>query len=117
MDRASTEAAKRGYTGPLDLPLSAISKPGTLLKPAVRRFIACLHRAAHQVSRGQGDAGTGGHRPGASSLTRLIASDAAAVRVSTPSLAWTCSRCFFTVAGLEPRMSPMSRLVLPLHTQ
>lgn len=54
---------------------------------------------------------------GCSSGTRLIAIAAAAVRVSTPSLAWMRSRCFFTVAGLAPRMSPMSRLILPLTTQ
>jgi hypothetical protein len=32
----------------------------------------------------------------------LIAMPAAAVRVSTPSLANTRSKCFFTVMGLEP---------------
>jgi hypothetical protein len=48
---------------------------------------------------------------------RFIAMPAAAVRVSTPSLAKIRSRCFFTVAGLEPRMSAMSRLILPLTTQ
>jgi hypothetical protein len=53
----------------------------------------------------------------ASCATFPIARFAAAVRVSTASFSNTCSRCFFTVAGLEPRMSPMSRLVLPFATQ
>jgi hypothetical protein len=44
---------------------------------------------------------------------RFIAIPAAAVRVSTPSLAKTRSRCFLTVAGLAPRMSAMSRVNLP----
>jgi len=43
-----------------------------------------------------------------------LASAAAAARVSTPSFSNTCSRCLFTVRGLMPRISPMSRLVLPL---
>ena len=46
-----------------------------------------------------------------------MAMPAAAVRVSTPSFTNTRSRCFFTVMGLLPRMSPMSLLVLPLTTQ
>lgn len=54
---------------------------------------------------------------GCSCRMRFIAIAAAAVRVSTPSLANTRSRCFFTVAGLAPRMSAMSRLILPLTTQ
>ena len=42
---------------------------------------------------------------------------AAAVRVSTPSFSNTCSRCLVIVFGRVPRMSPMSRLVLPGATQ
>ena len=41
---------------------------------------------------------------------------AAAVRVSTPSLAYTCCRCLCTVRGLMPRISAMSRSVLPAAT-
>jgi len=37
--------------GGLQLSIGAITKPDTLLKPAVRHFLAHLHRAAHQVSR------------------------------------------------------------------
>jgi hypothetical protein len=47
----------------------------------------------------------------------LEAKAAAAVLVSTPNLTNTCSRCLLTVRGLEPRMSPISRLVLPLVAQ
>ncbi|AVS92760.1 hypothetical protein C8246_14215 [Paracidovorax avenae] len=39
------------------------------------------------------------------------------MRVSTPSFSKMCSRCLFTVRGLMPRMSAMSRLVLPLAIQ
>jgi len=38
--------------GRLDLTIGAITQPETLLKPAVRHFLAHLHRAAHQLSRG-----------------------------------------------------------------
>jgi DNA-binding transcriptional LysR family regulator len=38
--------------GPLQATLSAMAKTDAVLKPAVRHFIAHLHRAAHQVSRG-----------------------------------------------------------------
>ena len=38
---------------------------------------------------------------------------AAAARVSTPSFSKTCSRCLFTVRGLIPRISLMTRLGLP----
>eukprot|EP01032_Pedospumella_encystans_P015089 gene15089-17290_t len=51
---------------------------------------------------------------GAPQSNRPLASAAAAARVSTPSFSKMCSRCLFTVRGLVPRISPMSRLVLPL---
>ena len=54
---------------------------------------------------------------GCNSRMRLMATPAAAVRVSTPSFTYTRSRCFLAVAGLLPRISPMSLLVLPLTTQ
>lgn len=41
----------------------------------------------------------------------------AAVRVSTPSLLKTRSRCLLIARGLLPRMSPISLLVLPGLTQ
>ena len=53
----------------------------------------------------------------ADAAATLTAIAAAAVRVSTPSFSNTCSRCLCTVRGLVPRMSPMSRLILPLSTQ
>ena len=45
--------------GGLQLSIGAITKPDTLLKPAVRHFLAHLHRAAHQVSRNGLDPGEG----------------------------------------------------------
>lgn len=39
--------------GPLSLTLAALVRSGTHLKPAVRQFLAHLHRAAHQLGRTQ----------------------------------------------------------------
>jgi hypothetical protein len=46
-----------------------------------------------------------------------LISAAAAVRVSTPNFMKICSRCLFTVRGFMPRISLISRLVLPWATQ
>ena len=43
--------------GRLDLTIAAITKPERLLKPALRHFLAHLHRAAHQASRAVGEGG------------------------------------------------------------
>ena len=48
---------------------------------------------------------------------RRMATAAAAVLVSTPSFSNRFSRCLLIVRWLMPRMSPMSRLVLPWITQ
>ena len=38
--------------GPLQLTIGVIAKADSMLKPAVRHFMAHLHRAAHHVGRG-----------------------------------------------------------------
>lgn len=45
--------------GPLDLTVSAITKAGTVLKPAVRHFLSHLHRAANHIQK-QSAAGASG---------------------------------------------------------
>ena len=55
--------------------------------------------------------------PALNPRTRCSALAAAAGRVSTPSFRTRVPGAFLSVAGLVPRMSPMSRLLLPLPTQ